>query len=1082
MKKKCIGYKVVSLLVSLLMALSFSIPTCGVLEVKAAEKPFNPYEKQMFKDLINGGCFSCSEVSGVESTSDGVLFTQDCKKSIRLDLVEDIDFGDTGANWIELNAIAEAKTEAKVSFTIGNAIVADYVIPNQNKAKDWSKNKDIYIPLPSVITGEQSFGIKIDITDPMTNQGDKQVMLKSIKFHEGTIPLVSFNIDERFGTIMDMNNDPKHQQNCYGSMRIVNDTETMQEYNCDSIYELSLDYIRGRGNSTWDARKKPYKIKLDEKADLYGFGSNKDWTLLANYYDDSLVRNRMTYQIGKDLGMEFTPDSISVDVIMNGEYIGNYLLAEKVELDEGRVDIPSLEKSSEGSSTTSSSSGGGAPDVSGGYLLSMWPYGDEKEYAFFTKNYQQYLIESPASDYPNTVYERAELGDKFVDDSKYKAANEYMQNYMNDLEDAIYSPTFKNSKGQSYEDLLDIDSAIKYFWVQEFSKNGDAFWTSSTYLYKKPDSAGEKGKLYFGPLWDFDYVAWASTDYVNYDDTTVYKDWSVQSEYFQKLLEDPKFVTKVKDYWYSDMKTEMIHVIENGGLLDKYYSQLKESADCNFAKWGYAAYNSKGPDAGYENPNPVLNNSNGLFNYGNYDYEIERLKTYIEKRIEWIDENIDTIDKMNVSIRVMDGTKVLDSYKGKFDTFLETLPEMPNVRDGKAFEGWFYKYEYYEDGELISDEEEVTEDTRVSRDMVNDNNEFIIYAKWADLKDIVPISNIHFDKTDYYLYYINHGDWYEGGSVNIPYTILPSDASITNIKLKSSNANCVSVSNDGTAFACAPGDALVYAINEAGKKFSVNVHVIDVTKEYNANPDGWYEKYQRENITLSSTSITLKEGETACLTYSDTPKITLFTDIADYVVDWYSLDNDVAIVNNGVIEAVGVGKTRIILFDKYNNEMKYCVVNVEAEPDEPDPKEAKTFTLKNIKYKIVSNTKKSKTVMVTGLSKNIKKVTIPATVKYNKATFKVTAINKNAFAKNKKIQEVVIGKNVKKIGSKAFYNCSKLKKITIKSTLLTNKNVGAKAFAGINKKAKIKVPKKKLKVYTKFLKKKGISKTVKVTK
>ena len=95
-------------------------------------------------------------------------------------------------------------------------------------------------------------------------------------------------------------------------------------------------------------------------------------------------------------------------------------------------------------------------------------------------------------------------------------------------------------------------------------------------------------------------------------------------------------------------------------------------------------------------------------------------------------------------------------------------------------------------------------------------------------------------------------------------------------------------------------------------------------------------------------------------------------------------------------------------------------------------------------------------------------------------SYKVTAIDKNAFKSKKKLKSVTIGKYVKSIGASAFAKDGKLSKITIKSTVL--KKVGSKAFSGINKKAKIKVPAKKLKAYKKLLKNKGQSKSVKIVK
>ncbi len=142
-----------------------------------------------------------------------------------------------------------------------------------------------------------------------------------------------------------------------------------------------------------------------------------------------------------------------------------------------------------------------------------------------------------------------------------------------------------------------------------------------------------------------------------------------------------------------------------------------------------------------------------------------------------------------------------------------------------------------------------------------------------------------------------------------------------------------------------------------------------------------------------------------------------------------------------------------------------------------EPLVGTTYTVGSYKYKVLSLD--AKTVALTGVKKKtIKKVTVPKTVKIKGVTFRVTTIGASAFAKCKKLKKATIGANVTSIGKKAFFKDSKLKTITIKSKYLTK--VGAKAFKGINKKAKIKVPKSEKKAYKKLLKKKGQAKTVKI--
>ena len=159
--------------------------------------------------------------------------------------------------------------------------------------------------------------------------------------------------------------------------------------------------------------------------------------------------------------------------------------------------------------------------------------------------------------------------------------------------------------------------------------------------------------------------------------------------------------------------------------------------------------------------------------------------------------------------------------------------------------------------------------------------------------------------------------------------------------------------------------------------------------------------------------------------------------------------------------------------------------------DEPDNEEpgsnnttVKTGTkvvVSNLKYTVTSAGSK-RTVKFTGVQKKAKKVIVPASVKVSGKKYKVTAIAQNALKGNKKIQKLTIGSNIGKIGKKAFYGCSKLKSIIIKSKKLTAKNTGSKAFKGINSKATIKVPKGKVKSYKKIVHAKGAGKKVKVKK
>lgn len=146
-----------------------------------------------------------------------------------------------------------------------------------------------------------------------------------------------------------------------------------------------------------------------------------------------------------------------------------------------------------------------------------------------------------------------------------------------------------------------------------------------------------------------------------------------------------------------------------------------------------------------------------------------------------------------------------------------------------------------------------------------------------------------------------------------------------------------------------------------------------------------------------------------------------------------------------------------------------------------DLKAGKVYHSGSLKYKITKLTSGTKTAAVTGTTnKNIKKLTIPATVTIQKVKFKVTEIGSKAFKKQKKLEKVIIGSNVKKIGSQAFYGAKELENITIKSKGINS--IGKNAWKGISSKAEIRVPKSKLNSYTRLFRGKGQAKSVKITK
>jgi hypothetical protein len=273
-----------------------------------------------------------------------------------------------------------------------------------------------------------------------------------------------------------------------------------------------LEKIKSHGNSSWDySKKKSYNIKLPKKENLYGMGKAKKWALLSNYLDHSMLRNKVTLEMSRIGGMEYVMDSVFVDLYADGSYRGTYQLIERVQIQKQRVNISNLEDKTEILNDKDLDEYDqvivGVPedsldqyvvnsykyydipnnptDITGGYLLQFQissRYGYKSESGFVTSRGQAVEINGPEYASKEQVL--------------------YIRNFVQEMEDAIYSETGYNSKGKHYSDYMDVDSLITAYLIQEISMNVDATQTSF-YFYKDSDLTGD-GKIHFGPAWDFD--------------------------------------------------------------------------------------------------------------------------------------------------------------------------------------------------------------------------------------------------------------------------------------------------------------------------------------------------------------------------------------------------------------------------------------------------------------------------------------------------------------------------------------------------------------------------------------------------
>ncbi len=485
-------------------------------------------------------------------------------------------------------------------------------------------------------------------------------------FRSNGIPVLYLHIDGGQEAIDQMNQSEDHSYTCTGTA----DLTVPAGYDGQaSVTGLAMEYIRGRGNTTWRESKKPYKIKFAKKQDFFNMGANKHWVLLANYYDNSLLRNRLTFWLGQQLGLAYTPESIPVDVVMNGVYLGSYCLSEQVRIGKARIDIDELTED-----VTDE------PDIFGGYLLAV--YSDLSE-------------TTPEADVFTTTHDVALVNDTpsfAVDDEGYDNPQQmnYIRNYVQRTDDAIFAEDGRNSGGEHYSRLIDVQSVIDYWWIQEASSNQDGMGTPSSYLYKpRFDDQGNEGPLYFGPLWDFD-LSWGNHLYQRDVEVTGFNHalfgWTDQ------LRQRPEFAKQLKERW-KRIDQLLDQVTRSGGLLDQWKKELKDSWEDDFALWG--TY-----DPEWEISDEPLVRS--------FEEETERLQTWIEGRRAWITAHLDEVGIVFCTITAQgEGleTRTIQFHRDS-DVDMEYYLGVPE-REGYTFEGWFD-----EDGNPAP------EFLRITRDMV----------------------------------------------------------------------------------------------------------------------------------------------------------------------------------------------------------------------------------------------------------------------------------------------------------------------------------------------------------------------------
>ncbi|MFV0420392.1 MAG: CotH kinase family protein [Dysgonomonas sp.] len=437
---------------------------------------------------------------------------------------------------------------------------------------------------------EQISGVtKNNFNEPLvysitTNQGTKIDYTVTVTHKLPRIPIVYVNTDGG-ATINDKEN----------YVRMTVKVEDKDEVYTDGQSFSATAGIRGRGNSTWNEPKKPYRMKLDNKASLLGMSNDKDWALLANHLDKTLLRNITAFQISRIAGMSWTPGSISVDFYLNGNYQGVYTLTEHVKVAKERLNMTLV---------TPSDNAGEA--LTGGYFLELDFHADEDHFRTAIKDLP-IMYKDP--------------------DAPTEQQKNFLKNYFDTAEGALYSANFTDPD-TGYRKYIDMESFINYYIIQELAKNVDGNMRGSCYL-----AIRRNGKIEQPLVWDFD-LAFGNADHITWEQGASSAEWDgwylkTCAPWFDQFFKDPEFVSALKKRW-NELKPQL-------NQLPNYIKERAASLD-DSQKRNFGPKTSGG--AGWDVTEKKWNTSRIR---GSYASEVDYLVSFVEKRLQWLDTNINAL-------------------------------------------------------------------------------------------------------------------------------------------------------------------------------------------------------------------------------------------------------------------------------------------------------------------------------------------------------------------------------------------------------------------------------------------------------
>ncbi len=381
--------------------------------------------------------------------------------------------------------------------------------------------------------------------------------------------LASIEIETRSGSLEYISADKEHDESGKMTVTLADGTKA-----CEGVIEK----IRTRGNSTWSLPKKAFQIRLSEKVDLFGMGAAKTWILLANGFDETGIRNTIALEMADQAGLMYTPEWEPVDLYCNGAYQGSYLLCEKVETGEERVDIGEgflIER-----------------ELQDRYEIAVYLEGKS---GFETKRGEYFLIESPKEPEEWQV--------------------EWIRRLVQAAEDAIYTADGINPEtGKAWSEYLDQDSFVRKYLLEEVTKNYDGGVTSAFFYVPEGEA-----RLYAGPAWDYDMIFGNSIlDEINSNPQgiTELTDHIHGSDAFSALMEQEDFRQAVFDC-FEEVYLPLLEALLAEGI-DAHAAWTECSVRMDHVRW-------REMDNRYQY-------------YESYEDNLRYLKYFVEKRTEFLKE------------------------------------------------------------------------------------------------------------------------------------------------------------------------------------------------------------------------------------------------------------------------------------------------------------------------------------------------------------------------------------------------------------------------------------------------------------